>query len=42
MLLPPFQVIRRFEFDQSQTTSNMTKFMHKYSNIYNTKLVLLN
>ena len=42
MLLPPFQVIRRFDFGQSQIVSSLTKFMDKYSNIYNTKLVSSN
>lgn len=41
-LLPPFQVIRSFDFSQSQTTSSLNNFIGKYSNIYNTKLVLLN
>ena len=40
-LLPPFQVIRRFDF--GQTVSSLTKFIiDKYSNIYNTKLVSSN
>jgi hypothetical protein len=42
IILPPFQVIRRFDFGQSQTALNLTKFIDKYSNIYNTKLVSLN
>ena len=37
-ILPPFEVIRCFDFGQNQ----ITKFIDKYSNIYNTKLVLLN
>ena len=41
-VLPPFQVIKYFDFGQSQTVSNLTKFTDKYSNIYITKLVLLN
>jgi hypothetical protein len=41
-LFPPFQAIRHFDFGQNQTTSNLTKFIDKYSNIYNTKLVSLN
>ncbi len=42
IVLFPFQVIRRFDFDQSQTVSSLTKFIDKYSNIYNTKLVSSN
>ena len=38
-LLPPFQVTKRFDFGQSQTVLSLTKFIDKYSNIYNTKLV---
>ncbi len=41
-LLPPFQIISRFDFGQSQTPSNLTMFIDKYSNIYNTKLVSIN
>jgi hypothetical protein len=28
-ILPPFQVIRRFDFGQSQTALNLTKFLEK-------------
>ena len=42
LLLPPFQVIRCFDFGQSQTALSLTKFIDKYNNIYITKLVLLN
>ena len=35
-------VTRRFDFDKSQTILNLTKFINKYSNIYNTKLVSSN
>jgi hypothetical protein len=28
-ILPPFQVIRRFDFGQSQTALNLTKFVEK-------------
>jgi hypothetical protein len=42
ILLPPFQVTRRFDFGQNQTILSLTKFIDKYSNIYNTKLVLSN
>ena len=42
IVLPPFQVIKRFDFGQSQTISNLTKFIDKYNNIYNTKLVSSN
>ena len=34
-LLPPFQVIRRFDFGQSQTALSLTKFVEKNSNIFN-------
>ena len=40
--LPFFQVTRRFDFGQNQIVLNLTKFMDKYSNIYNIKLVSLN
>jgi hypothetical protein len=42
IVLPPFQVIRHFDFGQSQTVLRLTKFIDKYSNIYNTKLVSSN
>mgnify|MGYP003702636263 CR=1 FL=1 len=42
IILPPFQVIRRFDFGQSQTVLSLTKFIDKYNNIYNTKLVSSN
>lgn len=42
VVLPPFQTISNFNFGQSQTTSILTKFVDKYDNIYNTKLVPLN
>jgi hypothetical protein len=29
IILPPFQVIKRFDFSQSQTASNLTKFVEK-------------
>ena len=35
-------VIGRFDFGQSQTTSNLTLFIEKYNNIYNIKLVSIN
>ena len=41
-VLPPFQVIRRFDFGQSQTTLNLTNSIEKSSNIYNTSIVSLN
>ncbi len=41
-LLPPFQIISHFDFRRSQITLSLTKFVDKYSNIYNTKLVLSN
>ena len=34
LILPLFQVIRYFDFDQSQTASSLTMFIEKYSNIY--------
>mgnify|MGYP003703144977 CR=1 FL=1 len=37
-----FHIISYFNFDQIQTTLSLTKFIDKYSNIYNTKLALLN
>ena len=42
IVLPSFQVIRCFYFGQSQTALSLVKFIDKYSNIYITKLVLLN
>ena len=33
MLLPQFQVIRRFDFGQSQIASSLTKFVEKNKNI---------
>ncbi len=41
-LFPPFQVIKHFNFCQSQTILSLTKFIDKYNNIYNIKLVSLN
>ncbi len=35
-VLPPFEVIRRFDFGQSQTASSLTKFVEKVNNIFNT------
>ncbi len=42
IVLPPFQIIRRFDFGQSQIVLSLTKFTDKYNNIYNTKLVSSN
>ena len=33
ILLPPFQVIRYFDFGQNQTALSLTKFINKYCNI---------
>lgn len=41
-ILPPFQVICRFDFGQSKTVLSLTNFIDKYNNIYKTKLVLSN
>jgi hypothetical protein len=38
----PFSHKTSFNFGQNQTTLSLTTFIDKYSNIYNTKLVLLN
>ena len=35
ILLHPFQVIRCFDFDQSQIALSLTKFVEKSSNIFN-------
>ncbi len=42
IVLSPFQVIKHFDFSQSQTVLSLTKFIDKYINIYNTKLVSSN
>ena len=34
-VIHPFQVIRRFDFGQSQTASSLTKFVEKINNILN-------
>lgn len=36
MVLPSFDVIRDVDFGQSQFILSLTKFIGKYSNIYNT------
>ena len=36
-----FQVIRRFDFGQSQTVLSLTKFVEKMSNIFNPRKILL-
>ena len=33
-ILPPFQVIRCFDFGQSHTASSLTKFIEENSNIF--------
>ena len=35
ILFPPFQVIKCFDFVQSQTTLSLIKFVEKSSNIFN-------
>jgi hypothetical protein len=42
VILPPIHIISRFDFLPSQTLLSLTKFIEKFSNIQNTKLVLLN
>ena len=42
MVLSPFQVIRRFDFVQRQIILSLTKFINKYSNIYNAKFMSSN
>ncbi len=39
MLLPPFQVLGRFNFDQSQTVLSLIKFIEKSSNIFNPRQI---
>ena len=41
-MLPPFQVIRCFNFSQNQTTLSLTNSIEKSSNIYNTNIVSSN
>ena len=36
LVLPPFLFTPRISFGQSQTTQNLTKFILKNTNIYNT------
>jgi hypothetical protein len=38
-VLHPFQVIRRFDFGQSQTALSLTKFVEKSSNIFNPRQI---
>ena len=37
IVLHPFQVIRCFDFGQSQTALSLTKFVEKNNNIFNTR-----
>jgi hypothetical protein len=39
LLLPPFQNIGHFSFVLSKTFLSLTKFIEKYTKIYNIKLV---
>ena len=39
MLLPPFQVIRYFDFSQIQTVLSLIKFVEKSSNIFNPRQI---
>jgi hypothetical protein len=41
ILLPPFQIIACFGFLLIQTSSTLTKFVEKCTNIYNIKLISL-
>jgi hypothetical protein len=41
-LLPPFYIISRFDRFKIKLFESLIKFIEKYSNIYSTKLVLLN
>jgi hypothetical protein len=38
-LLPLFQVIRRFDFGQSQTALSLTNFIEKGSSIFNPRQI---
>ncbi len=37
--LPSFQVIRRFNFGQSQTALSLTRFVEKSNNIFNPRQI---